>query len=188
VIDILNNARPQQGAQLSAQVCGACHGEHGVSATPEIPSLVGQSASAIYKQLHDYRSGARAHPLMTPVATQLTVPDLANVAVYYGRFANEPLGLGLRDQPGDLEIVRLATEGDSARRIPACDGCHVQGNGGPLEAPVLTGQNRVYLEAQLRAYKDGTRRNDVYRRMRDIAGKLSDEEIALLARYYQGVL
>lgn len=188
VIDVLANAKPRRGAQLAGQVCSACHGERGVSATPEIPSLVGQSAAAIYKQLDDYRSGARAHPQMTPVAQQLFPMDLANIAVYYGRFGAEQTGLGLRDLPGDEDIVRLAREGDSARRLPACNSCHVHGAGGPIETPVLTGQNRTYLANQLRLYKTGQRQNDVYRRMRTIAGQLSEHEIEQLARYYEGVI
>lgn len=188
VISYLANARPQRGAQLAGAVCSSCHGERGVTATAEIPSLVGQSSAAIYKQLHDYRSGARAHPQMTPVARQLAVPDLASIAVFYGRFSHEVTGLGARDLPGEEEIVQLAREGDSARRIPACDSCHAIGSGGPIETPVLTGQDRAYLAAQLRLYRGGQRSNDVYRRMRTIAGQLSDYEIEQLARYYEGVL
>jgi cytochrome c553 len=187
VLDVLNNGRPERGERIAAEVCTSCHGEHGVSATPEIPSLAGQSSAAIYKQLHDYRSGARFHEQMTPIAAQLVVPDLADTAVYFGRAAREQHGLGLRDQPGDPDIVRLATEGDAARRIPACNSCHVNGAGGPIETPVLTGQHRIYLANQLRLYKTGERRNDVYRRMRAIAVQLTDEEIEKLARYYQGV-
>ena len=188
VLDILSNARPERGAQIAAAVCASCHGDDGVSATPELPSLAGQSAAAIYKQLHDYRSGARVHPLMTPVAQQLQLPDLANVAVFYGRNAETYAGLGRRGQSADPAIVRLATEGDSARRIPACNSCHVNGSGGPIETPVLTGQHHQYLAAQLRAYRAGQRRNDVYQRMRNIAGALTEEEIEALANYYQGVL
>lgn len=188
VLEVLNGARPEQGAQLAAATCVSCHGENGVSATPEIPSLSGQSSAAIYKQLHDYRSGARANPQMTPLAASLSVEQLASVAVYYGRFARERTGLGGRDLPGDVEIVRLAREGDSARALPACDSCHVPGAGGPIETPVITGQNQAYLAAQLRAFKEGGRQNDVYQRMRAIAGKLSEEEIDALARYYRGVL
>jgi cytochrome c553 len=188
VLDILANAHPQQGAQLAAQVCVSCHGENGASVTAEIPSLAGQSSAAIYKQLHDYRSGARVDPQMLPVAAQLTVPQLASVSVYYGRFAEERTGLGGRYQSGDIDIVKLAREGDSARALPACDSCHVTGSGGPIESPVLTGQHHDYLAAQLRLFKTGARQNDVYRRMREIAEQLSDEEIEALATYYQGVL
>jgi cytochrome c553 len=36
----------------------------------------------------------------------------------------------------------------------------------------------------MQAYKSGSRSNDVYERMRLVAGQLSDEEISLLAEYY----
>ena len=40
------------------------------------------------------------------------------------------------------------------------------------------------IAAQLQAYKAGARRNDLYARMRDIAAKLTDQEIEQLAQYY----
>jgi cytochrome c553 len=46
----------------------ACHGENGVSVAPEYPHLAGQSGAAIYKQLHDYRTGSRVNPQMTDIA------------------------------------------------------------------------------------------------------------------------
>ena len=187
VLRVLAAGEPERGARIAAETCVACHGEHGVSATPDLPSLNGQSAAAIYKQLDDYRSGAREHPLMTQLAKQLQPIDLANVAAYFGAGA-ERQGLGFRDQPANPSIVRLAREGDSARRIPSCNSCHLNGAGGPVEAPILTGQNHQYLERQLLAFRATTRRNDVYGRMRLITKALSEEEIGQLARYYEGVL
>jgi hypothetical protein len=42
--------------------------------------------------------------------------------------------------------------------------------------------------AHLEAYANGTRRNDVYGRMRDISRKLTPEEREQLARYFEGTL
>ena len=70
---------------------------------------------------------------------------------------------------------------------PPCNGCHVNGAGGRIEPPVLTGQHHAYLAAQLTAYKNGQCKNDVYRRMRAIAAELPAEEIEALSRYYRGV-
>ena len=110
---------PSAAPRSPAQVCVACHGENGVSPTPELPSLAGQTAAAIYKQLHDYRTGARVHPQMTPVAKQLIVTDLAHAAVYFAAASTARRGTRRsRDQPADIEIVRLATEGDSAPPHP----------------------------------------------------------------------
>jgi len=187
VLSILRQGKTQRGAMLAGQVCASCHGETGITATAGIPSLAGQTSAAIYKQLSDYRSGARVHPSMSGIAQQLAPADLAAVAAYYGGVVNVN-GLGEREAAADARIVKLAREGDPARRIPACASCHVNGAGGPTETPILTGQDHSYLEAQMLAFKHGQRRNDVYRRMRSIAEALNDEEIAALARYYQGVV
>ena len=87
-----------------------------------------------------------------------------------------------------MEIEKLAREGDSHRRLPACLSCHTNGVGGPIETPVIIGQNSDYILAQLNAYAAGTRKNDVYGRMRDIAKKLTPDERAALARYFEGTL
>jgi cytochrome c553 len=187
VMHILASGNTLRGATLAAQVCSACHGEKGLS-QQTFPSLAGQSPYAIYKQLSDYRSGARANPQMTPVAKKLSVNDLASVAAYFAAASKEYTALGTRDLLGEEEIERLAKEGDSRRRIPACLSCHINGVGGPIETPVIIGQNSDYVLAQLNAYANGTRKNDVYGRMRDIARKLTPEERAALARYFQGTL
>lgn len=187
IMRILASGNTRRGSALAAQVCSSCHGDKGLSRS-NIPSLAGQSPYAIYKQLSDYRSGARVHPQMTPVARQLPVSDLASVAAYFAAASREYTAIGARFLTADEETVRLATEGDSRRRIPACLSCHVNGVGGPIETPVIIGQNREYMVEQLNAYAAGTRKNDVYGRMRDIARKLTPEERAELARYFEGTL
>lgn len=183
---VLSAADPRPGATVAAAVCTNCHGENGFSLSPDFPSLSGQSAEAIYKQLSDFRSGARVHPQMTGVAQRLAEPQVAQVAAYFASY-------GLSDQLGrryplpDPPIARLTQRGDPARGIPPCESCHARGVGGPPEAPILTGQHAAYLERQLHLYASSQRRNDVYRRMRDIAQRLSPDEMRRLAAYYQGV-
>jgi cytochrome c553 len=185
-LQILASADARPGAQLAAAVCSACHGEQGMATTAEFPRLAGQAPEAIYKQLSDYRSGARFNAQMTPVARQLTEEQLAEVASYYGHIRGGP-ALGLAQKTVDDEtIARLIFRGDPRRYIPPCEGCHARGVGGPPEAPVIVGQNAAYFERQLLAYRSGERRNDVYRRMRDIAARLTPEEIKRLAAAYQG--
>jgi len=192
IMRILAQGNTERGAQLAAQTCASCHGEGGLSQStgpgPAFPSLAGQSPYAIYKQLHDYRTGARVHPQMTPLAKQLAPADLAAVAAYFSAASKEYAAIGGRNLSGEAAIERLAMEGDSRRRIPACLSCHLNGVGGPIETPVIIGQSQEYILAQLNAYASGARKNDVYGRMRDIARKLTPEERAELARYLQGTL
>lgn len=187
IMAILASGNTRRGATVAAQTCAACHGDKGLSQT-NIPSLAGQSPYAIYKQLHDYRTGTRANEQMSPVARALPVNDLAAVAAYFAAASREYTAIGARDLVGDVEIERLAREGDSRRRIPACLSCHLNGVGGPIETPVIIGQSREYMLTQLEAYASGTRKNDVYGRMRTIAGKLTPRERAELARYFEGTL
>src|SRR5215218_10403185 len=187
IMRILASGNTRRGAALAAQTCAACHGDKGLSQT-NIPSLAGQSPFAIYKQLHDYRTDARVHPQMTPVAKQLSPQDLAAVAAYFAAASKEYAAIGGRDLIGDPHIERLAREGDSRRRIPACLSCHVNGVGGPIETPVIIGQSREYMVQQMNAYATGARKNDVYGRMRDISKKLTSQEREELARYFQGTL
>ena len=82
----LANSRRRQartGPAKAQEVCVACHGEQGVSGSPEYPHLAGQSGAAIYKQLNDYRTGSRTNPLMTDIAKALDEATLADVAAYY---------------------------------------------------------------------------------------------------------
>ncbi|MDZ7644408.1 MAG: hypothetical protein U5K76_09485 [Woeseiaceae bacterium] len=53
---------------------------------------------------------------------------------------------------------------------------------------MLRGQYAVYTAKQLRDYADGTRKSDGSRRiMRDIAMRLTEEEIAAVSAYVQGL-
>jgi cytochrome c553 len=195
VLRILASGRTDRGAQIAAQTCAACHGDKGLSQSTGVgpgavayPSLAGQSPYAIYKQLHDYRSGARQNALMSPVAAKLAEADLAAVSAYYSAASKEYAAVGNRQLLGEANIEKLAREGDSRRRIPACLACHVNGAGGPIETPVITGQIQDYMLVQLNDFASGKRKNDVYGRMRDISRKLTPQERAALARYFQGTL
>jgi cytochrome c553 len=183
---ILASADQRPGAELASGLCASCHGEDGLIYSDQFPKLAGQSPAAIYKQLSDFRSGARVNDQMTAIAQSLTTDQLAQVAAYFGhQRAGAILGRGYFD-PDSNHVPRLVGRGDPARRIPPCEACHAAGAGGPIEAPVIAGQNAAYLERQLLAFRTGQRRNDVYQRMRDIAARLRPEEIHSVAQTYEG--
>jgi len=184
LLQILAEARPERGAAKAQEVCVACHGEQGVSRSPEYPNLAGQSGAAIYKQLNDYRTGSRTNPQMTEIAKALDEATLADVAAYYAaQPKRNPNPATLADAPES--IVRLVELGDPSRNIPPCASCHRPGSGGPIETPILSEQGKEYIVLQLKMYAAGDRGNDVYGRMRTIAAKLTDAEINGLAVYYR---
>jgi cytochrome c553 len=184
LLQVLADANPVRGKAKVQEVCSACHGERGVSVSPQFPNLAGQSGAAIYKQLSDYRSGSRTNQVMTDIAKSLDEATLADVAAYYAaQPKRNPDPATLAESPP--AIVHLVELGDPGRNIPPCAACHRPGSGGPIEAPNLSEQGRDYIVAQLKMYATGDRRNDVYGRMRTIAPKLTSTEIDGLAAYYR---
>ena len=72
-----------KGKVIAESVCGACHGVNGVSTVPAQPNLGGQNVKYLYKQLIEFKSGARVNPIMSAQVANLNDQDLANVAGYY---------------------------------------------------------------------------------------------------------
>lgn len=157
-----------------AQTCLACHNPQSDS-----PNLEGQLATYLYRQLHDYKSGSRKNPVMAGLAGTLSEQDMADLAAYYSQ-QTPAAGKG-----GATDPTGIVARGDGRRMEPPCSSCHgVRGQGEPVDTPRLAGQKTAYLEQTLKAYQSGERANDLYGRMRLIAGKLSEQEIKQLAEYY----
>lgn len=178
----------ERGAALVAQTCVGCHGEDGIGLSPSFPNVGAQSASAMFKQLHDFRSGSRSSgqaAVMTSIVAALDDQQLADVAAFYA--AVPPRRMEPAASAVPLEIERLARRGDIVRRIPSCDSCHGGALVGPEGALVLLGQSAPYIEQQLQLFASGERDNDLYGRMRDIAARLTPEEMRQLAMYYGGI-
>jgi len=166
------------GAALAQDTCAACHMPNGLSADPaSVPSTTGLSARAIYKQLHDMKRGERVNEAMKGMLDELTDQNLTDLAAYYSSLPRRNHDIRAYNEVTPNAVV-LATKGDVSRALPACEACHNPTAGGPLEVPALTGQYPAYIVTQLQAYAAGTRKNDLYGRMRRIAGKLTPAEIA----------
>ena len=81
------------GKAKAAEVCAACHGADGNSASPDFPKLAGQHRDYLEKALRDYKSGARKNPIMAGFAATLTKDDMENLAAY---FAAQPAVLSAK--------------------------------------------------------------------------------------------
>ena len=69
--------------ETKAQVCSACHGQNGVPTSATIPVIWGQQQNYLVKQLHDYRSGDRNSPVMSPLAQGIQQDDTRKIAAYF---------------------------------------------------------------------------------------------------------
>jgi cytochrome c553 len=169
-----------RGATLAHQ-SAICHGPAGFSRA-DSPNLSGQYASAIYKQLKDFQSGARSNAIMTPFAAKLTDQDMIDVASYYAYLPRLP-----EDRTRQVIVApQIVSNGAPLRNIPPCGSCH-----GSIDhkvgSPWLQGQPAAYIKAQLQAFARGQRNNDISQQMRNIARQMTPQEIDEAARYYSSL-
>jgi len=175
-----------EAGQAKSGTCVACHGVDGNSVNPEWPSIAGQHAEYIVKQLKAFKDGARTNVLMSPMAVALTDQDMRDLAAYFA--SQRPKGLEA-DAARVALGQRLYRGGDKENELAACIACHgPSGSGNPAALyPSIKGQHATYTAAQLRAYKRGERNTDQNQMMRIVAAALTDEQIDAVASYVQGL-
>jgi len=172
------------GSTKFTATCAACHGADGNSPVPANPKLAQQHPEYLLKQLQEFKNGKRPSPVMQAFATQLSDADMKNIAYW---------AASQQAKPGfakDKELVQLGERiyrgGIAQRQVAACAGCHSpNGAGVPSQFPRLSGQHADYTEAQLKAFRDGPRKNSI--QMAQIAGRLNDREMRAVADYIAGL-
>jgi cytochrome c553 len=168
-----------RGATLALN-CTMCHGAQGMSASNS-PNLAGQYPEVVIKQLHDYRKGQRASPIMEALARQLPDQDIADLAAYYAYLPKARTAPTTYDET----LPALVRVGAPMRNIAPCVSCH-GGVDQKLGTPWIEGMPRDYLVEQLKAFRSGARRNDAQAQMRNVARAMSDAEIEEVSIFYAG--
>jgi cytochrome c553 len=189
---LAGQAGAQEGSadagRTKSVTCAACHGADGNSVTPDWPSLAGQHATYIVRQLQAFKKGDRDDVTMKPFALLLSDQDMLDVAAYFAAQTPTPKG-------ADPALVNLGQQiyrgGVPERGIAACIACHgPNGDGNPLAAyPRISGQHAAYVTKTLNAYAAGDRRSDMDQNqmMRNVAALLLEDEIRALSSYVQGL-
>lgn len=182
---ILGDAAAGEG---KSAVCGACHGADGNSAITMYPKLAGQNESYIVRQLIQFKNGKRENAIMMPFASMLSEQDMHDVGAYFASKQGTP---GQADEAYVKRAEQLYRAGDSKLGVPACMACHGpsgRGMAGSAYAQ-LSGQWSEYVSAKLTEWRSGITWGDDEHAaiMPDIAKRLSDQDIAALASYVQGL-
>ena len=185
---VAHGAGDPQAGEANAQVCAGCHGAGGAKPiAPNYPKLSELGEKYLHQQLTLIKSGKRAIAAMTGLLDSRSDQDLQDLAAYFDS-QNMPVG------QADPDLVdqgqSLYRGGNMASGVPACTACHTPtGNG--MEAagyPRLGGQQPAYVEAQLKAYREGTRGAGPNASiMMDVAAKLTDQEIKAVSSYVSGL-
>lgn len=169
--------------QGKAAVCFGCHGADGNSTAPTFPKLAGQNSAYIVKQLKDIKSGARPSPMMAGFAAGLSEQDMEDLAAFFGAMKTSSADVADADLVAKGQAIY--SSGVQAKGVAACAACHSpDGAGNGLAGfPAVKGQYAIYVEGQLNAFRSGARANDPSNMMRDIAGKMSDDEIKAVSAF-----
>jgi cytochrome c553 len=162
---------PVAAGKAAAAGCAGCHGEGGVTRMPGMPNLVGQDPKYLVAAMKAYQSGQRKHDMMKSLLGALGEADFNNIALYYAL-----------QKPARAQTPASGNAAAGKAAAAACAACHGDlGVSGSSANPSLAGQDAQYLAAAIRAYADGSRKDDVMKG--PVAGL--DERVARdLAAFY----
>jgi len=146
------------------RACTPCHGSQGQGTNNDyFPRLAGKPAGYLMNQLIAFRDGRRRYPPMNYLLEYQSEPYLQKIAEYFAALRPSPV----QNVATDVSAVVLArgrslvTEGDPARGVPACSGCHGPKLTGMEPAiPGLVGLRELYQRAARRLslrHADGRR-------------------------------
>jgi cytochrome c553 len=137
-------------SQERLQLCAACHGADGNSTNPQIPSIAGQPKLFIENQLILFREELRKSDQMLPVVKGLKDAEIVQLAAHFSKLPARAMETG----KADPALIKRGTQRAKELR---CGICHLSDYRGQNQIPRLAGQRDAYLEAEMRAYRDGKR-------------------------------
>jgi len=180
-----------RGKEIATTVCAACHGTDGNSLISANPTLAGQSYDYLLKQMTNFKAvdgqpALRANAVMSGMIAPYDLGQMRDLAAYFAAQTAKP---GAAKNEATIKLGQtIYRRGIADKGLPSCASCHgPTGAGIPAQYPRVSGQHADYAEAQLKAFRDGTRANDPAKIMRTIALKMTDPEIKAVADYMAGL-
>jgi cytochrome c553 len=166
--------------QVKAAMCFGCHGAEGISSNPQFPNLRGQKDVYLSKQIKYFRHNLRIDPTMSAMAQSLTDEEINDIAAFFYDLGQRPLAaVPAMTVPDDSPVGDAKAGRKAAQVCAAChgtDGVSVQRN-----YPNLRGQQRGYLVKELRAFRNGPRKDPI---MTPMLAALSEEDVVNIATYF----
>ena len=167
-----------EGIGEKATLCAGCHGEKGIPQEKITPPIWGQQLGYLYIQLRDFKSGARRHEIMSPIAATLERDDMLALAKYFSEKPWPDLG-----QPrAPKEVAERAVRANGS---VGCTGCHLDHFQGDGTVPRLAGMSRDYMVKTIAEFRSRARGNNPG--MSDLMLATSPADLDALAQYLAGL-
>lgn len=191
---------PDYGEEIN-ETCAGCHGEKAEgSMDGEYPRLAGLPATYITKQLIDFKHRERINLPMIPYTNERELPagDVFQVAEFISQI-ELPTHQPEENAEGVSSYDRLLLS-KFIVNIPRFDGnpqagensyqrecktCHGRDAMGIVSkgAPRLAGQHSIYLQRQIKQYREGTREHDYSPQDQQVFLQMSDTTINNILAY-----
>jgi cytochrome c553 len=173
--------------EARVRACAPCHGEQGEGTDNDyFPRLAGKPAGYLKNQLVAFRDGRRRYAPMNYLLEYQTDAYLQKIAEYFSALRPRPTPPAVADVSAAVldRGKTLATDGDQARSVPACEGCHgPKLTGMEPGIPGLVGLRASYISAQLGAFRYGTRSAAAPDCMQLVAASLTESDVTAVAAY-----
>jgi cytochrome c553 len=169
------------------QACVICHGKEGRATNAGyFPRIAGKPEGYLFNQLKNFREGRRRNQAMSHLTQFMSDDYLRDIARYFSSL-DLPYPPASAHKLSDRQrktAEELVFKGAPDRQIPACVSCHGSHMAGRLPAvPGLVTLPADYLVGQLGAWRTGLRAAAAPDCMADIAQRLTDEEVSVVARW-----
>lgn len=191
---------PNAGVKTALETCFKCHGPGGVSQIPSHPTIAGQNADYVARQLVAFKRANNLHAgggeadTQTPLEMRADsimehmAPNLDDALI--GRVAAAISQLACR---ADDKVLKTPQAPAVASRCASCHG--ENGRGVRSDVPHLAGQQRAYLRRELLLIRETAwgakpRDGESWRGhpiMEAQAARLKIADVDALARYYSAL-
>ncbi len=135
--------------EMIANTCAGCHGPHGASAGPSIPTLGGMSSVYLVEMMEGYKTDAIPSTIMGRLAKGYTTEEFEQMGKYFAK----------------QEYVAVSQKSDSEKGATGaklhdkyCEKCHSEsGTEAGDDSGFLKGQWKAYISAQLMDFQSKER-------------------------------
>jgi sulfide dehydrogenase cytochrome subunit len=164
-------------AAMLSNACAGCHGTHGGSAGMTMPSLAGQSKTAVVEAMKKFKSGERPSTVMGRLAKGYSDAEIDLMGDFFSRqkvhFTQQTIDAAKAAKGASLQEAN-------------CSRCHLEdGKEGKDDTPVMASQWLHYLRTQMDLYQSGKRK--MPEKMAEKVKPLSAEDLDALLHFYASV-